>query len=270
VDLRLTREAHGPRDVVVAGLLPDGVSLDGMHISTEETTHSVRTAPHPEGRLLIVGGEPWKTGHEEDVQARYDRLARWTAEQFGVDELRYRWSTQDNMTVDGVPYIGRFHAGTDHVWVSTGFRGWGMTNGAVTGLLLADLVTGEENAWESLFDPRRLKPVASARSMVSLQVDAVKGLAENLKPAEVDSVEEIAPGEGAIARVDGDKAAVYRDEDGTLHCLSHRCTHLGCVVHFNNAERSWDCPCHGSRFAVDGTVLQGPANKPLERRASPS
>ena len=104
-----------------------------MYISTESATHSVRVAPHPDGRLLIVGGEPWKTGKEEDVQARYDKLAAWTTETFGIDEIRYRWSTQDNKSVDGVPYIGTFHPGADHVYVAAGFRGWGMTNGAVSG-----------------------------------------------------------------------------------------------------------------------------------------
>lgn len=259
------------RDVVVAGLLPSGRTLDGMYISTEDSTHSVRTAPHRDGRLLIVGGEPWKTGHDENIKARYDRLAGWTADTFGVTALSYQWSTQDNTTADGVPYIGLFHPGTEHVYVTTGFRGWGMTNGALTGLLLADLIEHGDNPWTQLYDPRRVKPAVSAKTFLKVQVDALKGLiGEAFKPAQVDSVEEIAPGEGAIARVAGDKAAVYRDESGQLHCLSHRCTHLGCVVHFNNAEKSWDCPCHGSRFSYDGAVLQGPANRPLERLEPPA
>jgi glycine/D-amino acid oxidase-like deaminating enzyme/nitrite reductase/ring-hydroxylating ferredoxin subunit len=259
------------RDVVVAGLLPEGQDLQGMYISTESATHSVRVAPHPDGRLLIVGGEPWKTGHEEDIEARYDKLAAWTREAFGVEEIRYRWSTQDNKTVDGVPYIGPFHPGTRHLYVAAGFRGWGMTNGALTGMLLADLIQGLESPWAELYDPRRVKPLTSAKDFVKLQVDAVKGLVgETFKPAQVDSVDEIEPGDGAIARVNGDKAAVYRDENGALHCLAPRCTHLGCIVHFNNAEKSWDCPCHGSRFDRDGNVLQGPANKPLQKLPPPS
>ena len=255
------------RDVVVAGLLPEGQRLDGMYISTESATHSVRTAPHESGRrLLIVGGEPWKTGHEQDVESRYAALSSWTTKTFGIEDLSFRWSTQDCMTADGVPYIGLFHPGTKHLYVATGFRGWGMTNGTVAGLLLADLIGGLENPWASLYDPRRVKARASLGSFVKAQVDAVKGLVvDSLKPAQVDSLDEIAPGEGAIARLDGDKAAVYRDEAGTLHAVSPRCTHLGCFLHFNNAEKSWDCPCHGSRFDPDGAVLQGPANKPLER-----
>ncbi|MCW2543562.1 MAG: iron-sulfur binding oxidoreductase [Frankiales bacterium] len=259
------------RDVVVAGLLPEGQELDGMYISTESATHSVRVAPHPDGRLLIVGGEPWKTGKDEDVQARYDKLAAWTTETFGISEIRYRWSTQDNKSVDGVPYIGRFHPGADHVYVAAGFRGWGMTNGAVSGLLLADLITGVESPWEELYSPNRITPLTSAKDAVRLQVDAVKGLVvETFTPPEVESVDEIRPGDGAIAKVNGDKAAVFRDEQGALHCLSARCTHLGCVVAFNNAEKSWDCPCHGSRFDRDGAVLQGPANTPLATVDPPS
>jgi glycine/D-amino acid oxidase-like deaminating enzyme/nitrite reductase/ring-hydroxylating ferredoxin subunit len=245
------------RDVVVAGLLPKGQELDGMYISTESATHSVRVAPHPDGRLLIVGGEPWKTGKEEDVQARYDKLAAWTTETFGI--------------VDGVPYIGTFHPGADHVYVAAGFRGWGMTNGALSGLLLADLITGVESPWEELYSPNRVKPLTSAKDALKLQVDAVKGLVvETFTPPEVDSVEEIKPGDGAIAKVDGGKTAVFRDEEGALHCVSARCTHLGCVVAFNNAEKSWDCPCHGSRFGTDGAVLQGPANTPLAAVDPPS
>lgn len=258
------------RDVVVAGLLPQGRDLQGMYISTEPATHSVRVAPHPEGRLVIVGGEPWKTGKEEDIEARYDKLAAWTQETFGVEEIRYRWSTQDNKSVDGVPFIGPLHPGAEHTWVAAGFRGWGMTNGALSGLLLADLITGVESPWAELYSPNRIKPLTSAKDALKLQADAVKGLVvETLKPAEVGSVDEIEPGEGAIARVNGSKAAVYRDEQGTLHCVSPRCTHLGCFVHFNNAEKSWDCPCHGSRFDHTGAVLQGPANDPLEAVAPP-
>ncbi|MCU1587551.1 MAG: iron-sulfur binding oxidoreductase [Frankiales bacterium] len=259
------------RDVVVAGLLPERIDLEGMYISTESATHSVRVAPHPDGRLLIVGGEPWKTGKDEDVEARYDKLAAWTQETFGVRQIRYRWSTQDNKSVDGAPFIGRFHPGGDHVFVAAGFRGWGMTNGAVSGLLLADLITGTENAWRELYDPNRIKPLASAKEAVKLQVDAVKGLVvETFTPPEVESVDDIKPGGGAIAKVNGDKTAVFRDEQGALHCLSARCTHLGCIVAFNNAERSWDCPCHGSRFDTDGAVLQGPANAPLVEVDPPS
>lgn len=264
----LRLEPH--RDVVVAGLLPPGDDLDGMYISTESATHSVRVAPHPDGRLLIVGGEPWKTGHEQDVEARYAALAAWTTSTFGVADLRYRWSTQDNASADGVPYVGLLHPQTEHLYVVAGFRGWGMTNGAAAGVLLADLIQGLENRYAELYDPRRLKPAGALKAAVRIGLDAVKAIiGETFTPAQVDSVEDIGPGEGALAPVNGDKTAVYRDDEGTLHCLSARCTHLGCFVHFNNAERSWDCPCHGSRFDHTGAVLQGPANKPLEPREAP-
>ena len=170
-----------------------------------------------------------------------------------------------------MPYIGQLHPGTDNVWVACGFRGWGMTNGAVTGLLLADLIDAVESPWRELYDPSRVKPLTSVKDFAKLQVDAVKGLVvDAVKPARVDSVDDIAPGDGAIARVNGEKAAVYRDDRGQLHCLSARCTHLGCIVAFNNAEKSWDCPCHGSRFDHEGAVLQGPANEPLAKVDPPS
>lgn len=254
------------RDVVVAGRLPEGTVLGGMYISTEAATHSVRVAPTPEGPLLIVGGEPWKTGKDEDVQARYDALAAWSTSTFGITP-EWMWSTQDNSSADSVPYIGQLHPGNGHLYVTCGFGGWGMTNGAISGVVLADAITGQESPYAELFDPRRVKPLASAKSVLKNAVESVKGLVvETLKPSEVDSVDDIAPGDGALARVDGEKTAVYRDETGALHCVSARCTHLGCFVHFNNAEKSWDCPCHGSRFDHTGAVLQGPANRPLEQK----
>jgi glycine/D-amino acid oxidase-like deaminating enzyme/nitrite reductase/ring-hydroxylating ferredoxin subunit len=255
------------RDVVVAGHLPDDQGLEGMYISTEASTHSIRVAPTTDGPLLIVGGEPWKTGKEQDVQARYDALGTWASSTFGITP-RWQWSTQDNSTADGVPYVGLLHPATKHLYVACGFGGWGMTNGAVGGVVLADLIMGEGSPYADLLDPRRVKPITSAKTIAVNAVEAVRGLVvETLTPSEVDSVDDIAPGEGALVRVRGEKTAVHRDDEGRLHGVSARCTHLGCFVHFNNAERSWDCPCHGSRFDCTGAVLQGPANRPLEKKA---
>jgi nitrite reductase/ring-hydroxylating ferredoxin subunit len=256
----------------VAGLLPAGKRLDGMFISTEQRTHSVRVAPHPDGALAIVGGEPWKTGHTTKVEEHYEALTQWAREQLGIVDFRYRWSTQDNSAPDRVPLIGRLHVGNDRLHVVAGFGGWGMTSGAVAGELLADLVTEGQSPYEELYDPIRLGTVTGTIAMgARIAKDAVKEmLLASVLPAEVDSVDEIGPGQGAIARIRGSKTAVHRDDAGQLHCVSARCTHLGCYVRFNDAERSWDCPCHGSRFAADGAVLQGPAIAPLDPVEPPS
>lgn len=255
------------RDVVVAGPIDAGQAPIGMYISTEQVLHSVRSAPYDDGRrLLVVTGEQWKPGHESDVTGRYAALAAWAREHLGLTEVTHRWSTQDNTSTDRVPYIGPLHIGAHNTYVATGFGGWGMSNGTMSGLLLADLITGVDNPWAPLYDPRRIKPLTEARSFVSANLDVARRfVGDRLKPSYVDSVDDIAAGEGAVLRIHGEKTACYRDDAGALHAVSAVCTHLGCIVSFNDAEKSWDCPCHGSRFAPDGAILQGPANKPLSR-----
>jgi Rieske Fe-S protein len=231
----------------------------------------VRTAPYRDGqRLLIVTGEHFTPG-SGDVAERWERLAAWTHERFPGTEIAYRWATQDNTTTDQVPFIGPFHPGTRNVYVATGFGGWGMSTGVLTGQLLAASITGSAPAWAGLYDPRRLHPVREAGSLFKLQAKvAGHFVGDRLRPSHLDTVDDVEPGTGAIVRLGGHQCAVYRDGTGEVHAVSARCTHLGCFVNFNQAETAWECPCHGSRFGVDGSVLQGPANRPLERREVPA
>ena len=258
------------RELVVAGAIPAERDPGGMFISDEQETRSVRTAPFGDGRRrLIVTGERFKPGAPEgaSVEERFERLAGWTRERFGVDRLDYRWAAQDNTSTDRLPYVGPFHPGARHVYVATGFGGWGMSNGVMAGRLLTARIAGEDLPWAQLYDPRRLRPVQEAGPLLKAQAAVARHfVTDRLRSSHVDSVDEIEPGGGAVVRIDGERCAVFRDESGSLRVVSARCTHLGCIVHFNDAERAWECPCHGSRFAVDGTVLHGPANRPLERR----
>ncbi|MET9698550.1 FAD-dependent oxidoreductase [Streptomyces sp. NPDC006529] len=257
------------RELVVAAEIPADRDPQGTYVTSEDKTRSVRTAPYGEGRrLLIVTGEKFKPG-AADVTQRYDTLAAWTREHFPEARFTHRWAAQDNTTTDRVPYVGRFHPGAEHVYVATGFGGWGMSGGVMSGRLLAAHVTGQELPWTGLYDPRRLHP-REAGSLLKIQASAVKHfVGDRLKPSHVDGVDEIRPGTGAVTRIEGRRCAVYRDEAGKVHSVSARCTHLGCLVHFNDAETAWECPCHGSRFAPDGAVLQGPATRPLEPRPLP-
>jgi Rieske Fe-S protein len=151
--------------------------------------------------------------------------------------------------------------------VATGFGGWGMSTGIMAGQLLAATIAGERVPWADFYDPRRFHPVREAGPMLELQATVARHfIGDRIRSSRVDSLDEIEAGTGAVIRVHGEQRAVYRDEAGTLHALSARCTHLGCIVHFNDAERAWECPCHGSRFDIDGSVIQGPANKPLQRK----
>jgi Rieske Fe-S protein len=205
------------------------------------------------------------------VTQRLQRLIDWTRRTFDLDAITYRWAAQDNSTTDRVPYVGRFHVGAVGTWVATGFGGWGMTNGVMAGRLLAALIGGGPvPGWASLYDPRRLHPLVEAPAFIKANASVARHfVADRLRPSHVDAVADVQPGTGAIVRVEGERCAVYRDENGAVRVVSATCTHLGCIVHFNNAEKTWDCPCHGSRFATDGTVLEGPATAALESRKTP-
>ncbi|MFG3496684.1 FAD-dependent oxidoreductase [Streptomyces sp. NPDC047886] len=258
------------RELVVAGPVPADRDPGGVFLTPEGGTRSVRTAPYGDEahRMLIVTGEKFTPGtaEEGEVGERFARLASWARERFDGVEFTHRWATQDNWTTDRLPYVGRLHAGAHHAYVATGFAGWGMSGGVMAGELLAARIRGRDPAWTSLYDPVRLRPLHEAPALLRLQAQVTRHYVGDRMPgAHADSTDDIGPGQGAVVRVGGRRLAVHRDDAGTLHAVSARCTHLGCVVHFNDEERAWECPCHGSRFDTDGQVVEGPAVRPLER-----
>jgi glycine/D-amino acid oxidase-like deaminating enzyme/nitrite reductase/ring-hydroxylating ferredoxin subunit len=258
------------RDVVVTAAIDADRDPGVMAISTgseEGGTHSVRTAPYTDGRrLLIVTGGSYKTGKDVDVEARYDGLVAWMQERFPGCDPVHRWSTQDTSSVDRLPFIGRLPNGGEHLWVATGFNAWGMTNGTLSGMILADLVQGRTNPYAELYAPDRSTPRASAKTFLKENLDVSVELVGGMLRPGLSGMDELQPGEaGVFFRSDG-RTAAYRDDSGELHTVSARCTHLGCTVRWNDGERSWDCPCHGSRFDIDGSVLHGPAVHPLDPR----
>lgn len=253
------------RELVVAGTIPADRDPDGMYITPDDNTRSVRTAPYGDGqRFLVVTGQHFTPG-TGDTPALFEELTDWASTHFPGVYLTHRWATQDNDPTDTVPMVGLLHPGARHTYVATGFGGWGLSGGMMAGRLLTALIRGEKCAWSELYDPRRLgTAVREAPTFLKTQAKVARHfIGDRLRPAK--SLEDVAPGEGAVVRAGGDRVAAYRDEDGELHALSARCTHLGCLVNFNAAERSWDCPCHGSRFGIDGEILQGPALRPLKR-----
>lgn len=223
-------KVHPYRSYAIAGRIEGDVPR-GMYISTGGSTRSMRSFPDAAGgRSLIVGGEGHKTGTVEDTGAHYERLERWADHHFGLDAPAYRWATQDNVSVDKVPFVGRLTRGSDHVYTATGFGKWGMTNGTVSAMMLTDRIVGRPNEWAALFDSKRVNPLAAAK----------KFLEENA---------------GVAGHFVGDRLT---------HGSNPRCTHLGCVLKKNGAEGTWDCPCHGSRFAADGSLIHGPAISDLK------
>jgi glycine/D-amino acid oxidase-like deaminating enzyme/nitrite reductase/ring-hydroxylating ferredoxin subunit len=238
---------------------------DGLFWDTADPYHYTRWQETDEGTFLIVGGEDHRTGEEEDTEGCFGRVEDYTRQYFGPHEARYRWSGQIIEPHGGLPLIG---GSKEQVYISTGYAGQGMTFGTAGGMLISDLILGVANPWKDVFDPMRNRPSVTTREFITENLHFPAHLvADRLTSADVEakSTDAVAAGEGKIVKVDGRKIAAFRDEAGTLHCLSPVCPHMKCDVAWNPAERTWDCPCHGSRFTPQGDVLNGPAHEPLAK-----
>ena len=239
----------------------------GMYISGDSPTRSIRAIPVEGEELLMVGGEGHRTGEGGNTEEKYAALERFAREHWDVQSIEYRWSSQDNTTIDTLPYVGAIAPGADRVLMATGFAKWGMTGGTAAAHILAARLQGRKSAYADLFDPNRLNLRAAAARFVEENAKAgLHFVGDRIKHRGARPIEELAPGEGDIVRLRGEKVAGHRRDDGTLVAVSPVCTHLGCQVNWNRAERSWDCPCHGSRFSPEGDVLQGPAVHRLEHK----
>lgn len=248
---------HQERSYVLA--LQNAARLEGMYLGVDKTSGwSLRNA----GELLLFGGANHRTG-ENRSGGRY-RLLREKARELWPDSKEIAcWSAQDCMTLDSVPYIGTFSESTPHWYVATGFQKWGMTSSMVSAMLLSDLITGRENPWQKAFSPQRFTPGASAKSLLEDSLHAVRDLSRRVfAPARAD-IEALPPGHGGVVERDGEKVGVYRDETGQVYVVSIRCPHLGCQLEWNPDEKSWDCPCHGSRFDYKGNLIDNPAQEDL-------
>jgi nitrite reductase/ring-hydroxylating ferredoxin subunit len=244
-------------------VLVEGDRPPDMYINVDTPTRSLRTA----GDHLIVGGEGHRVGEGDDTDVHYRNLETWARQHFRVTSVEHRWSAQDWRSADGIPYIGRMAGHGDGVYVATAFRKWGMTHGTIAGLLIRDLINGRDNPWLAVYDASRLAPRQSVKRVVTENVGVVRHLiGDRIQSRRAHDLDDLQPNESIVATVDGKAVAAFRDEAGTVHTVSAVCTHLGCLVQFNSAERSWDCPCHGSRFSLDGTVLEGPATQDLPGR----
>lgn len=255
--------ARVPRGSVERALLWD--TPDPYHYVRIESidAHDRAAGETEQYDLLIVGGEDHKTGQEDDANRRYSALERWTRHRFPfIKDVEFRWSGQVLEPVDGLAFIGRNPMDEENVFIATGDSGNGMTHGTIAGILLTDLIMGRENEWAELYEPSR-KTLKALGQFAKENLNVAAQYADLVTPGEVDSADEIKPGEGAVIRRGLKKVAVYRDDAGAVHERSAICVHLGCVVDWNSNEKTWDCPCHGSRYDARGKVFQGPANKDL-------
>jgi glycine/D-amino acid oxidase-like deaminating enzyme/nitrite reductase/ring-hydroxylating ferredoxin subunit len=248
---------------VVGVRVPRGSVRAVLCWDTGDPYHYVRVARFGEDDVLIVGGEDHKSGQAHDAPDRHDRLESWVRARFPMArEVAFRWSGQIMETVDYLAFTGRNPMDRDNVYVHTGDSGMGLTHGTIAGMLLCDLILGRPNPWARLYDPSR-KTVGAAREYTAENLNVARQYAQWLTPGEVRSTDEIAPDSGAVLRRGLQKIAVYRDAQGALHERSAACPHLGCIVQWNAAGKTWDCPCHGSRFDCHGVVINGPANRDL-------
>ncbi|MER9074059.1 FAD-dependent oxidoreductase [Mesorhizobium sp. M0904] len=230
--------------------IDDPLTVDGMFIGIDDPTHSIRTGHDAEGPLLVALGPKFNTGWDGDVAKRFVELEKWARKNLSVGDVAWRWCNEDYDTADRIPYAGEpdpakaagFH-------IATGFNAWGITNGTAVGAMIADLICGRPSPWQKLYDPARPHPEDFHKNGRSQSI--------------VSSTHDIAPGMGGVIVRGEEKIAAWRDTEGALQAVSATCTHKGCTVTWNTADHTWDCPCHGSIFAADGSVIHGPARKPL-------
>jgi glycine/D-amino acid oxidase-like deaminating enzyme/nitrite reductase/ring-hydroxylating ferredoxin subunit len=257
-------KAHAYRTYAAAYRV-EGEHPEGLFWDTADPYHYTRWQDTAEGTFMIVGGMDHRTGEHEDTEESFASLEAYVREYFGqAMTSTYRWSGQIIEPASGLPLIG----GTGNVYVSTGYSGQGMTFGTVGAMLVTDLITGVENEWAPVFDVHRQRPHVTTREFITENLHFPAHLAADRLTShdvEATSTDEVHSGEGKIISLGGKKVAAYRDEAGTLYCVSPICTHMKCDVTFNGAEKTWDCPCHGSRFKPDGSVLNGPAREPLAK-----
>ena len=254
------------RSYVVCAKVSD-IKLKGMYINVEKPTRSIRTVNGPNGETyVLVGGEGYKTGqNKEKTQQSYDNLANFAKQHFAVESIDYHWSNQDLATLDQLPYIGKIMTGMSNIFVATGFHKWGMTNGTNAAYLLKDLCLNNSNPYQELFSPTRSKlKNEDAKNFIKENTNVAKEMIKGKMTRPSNDLTDLEIDEGKIVMIDHHKTGAYRDHQGKVHLVKPTCTHMGCDVNWNDAERSWDCPCHGSRFSYKGEIIDGPAVEPLQ------
>jgi len=237
---------------------------EGMFITAEDPGRSLRSQKYNDGEIILVGGEHHKTGSEKTTNIHYENLGNFARETFDLESILFRWSTQDCMTIDSIPYAGYLTSRTSNVFVATGFGKWGMTNSTASAMILTDLITKGESPWEEVYSPSRFD-ISSVPKFASVNLDVASTLIGGKITPVPDDVK-INNGEAKVIRKDGERVGAYRDENGKLHIVDITCTHLGCELVWNEAEKTWDCPCHGSRFGYDGENVEGPAFNHLKHQ----
>lgn len=236
----------------------------GMYLGVDGDGLTFRPYTLGEKQWLICGGQDRVTGDMRESEDPFAALEQTVKNHFSVKSFDYKWAAQDTMPIDKIPCIGKMPM-AENMYVATGFGEWGMTTSIVAAKIISDAIMGNANEWQQLYSPARFKPQASFDGISSQVSHVVKGFGSYLHKTEHFNQQNLSVGEGKIVDHNGEKIAVHKDEENAIHAVSAKCTHMGCMVHWNGAEKSWDCPCHGSRFGIDGEILNSPAKKPLKK-----
>lgn len=237
----------------------------GMYYSADSPARSLRSTPYKEEKLVLIGGDGHKTGEGTSTSMHYKALEKFGEDILGIEEINYRWSAQDLYTLDKVPYVGPITSNKPNILVATGYRKWGMSNGTAAAKLLSDLVLERENPYQELYSPARFYADPSIKKFLMQNLNVAGHLIEGKIDIADKRIADIGNDEGSVVVINGKRAGCYKDHEGNINLVDTTCTHLGCEVEWNSGDRSWDCPCHGSRFSVQGDVIEGPAKKSLKR-----
>lgn len=239
--------------------------FEGMYINSENPTVSLRTALYNGKRILIVGGMSHKTGAKIDLEDSYKNLEKVAKELYPDCKILFRWNTEDCVPLDKIPYIGEFSSLMPNVYVGTGYKKWGITSSNVAANIITDKILGRENKYEDVFNSKRLKPIKNYEELTNMVKEVSSSLIINKLKKVDERLENLKNDEGSIIEVDGQKVGIYKDKKGNIYAVKPYCTHLGCELSWNNLNKTWDCPCHGSRFNYEGKNLYDPAIKDLEK-----
>lgn len=237
--------------------------FNGMYINSEKPTISLRMAKDKDGYILIVVGSDHKTGEEKDLSNSYTKLEKIAKEIYPKGEIKYHWNTEDCITLDKIPYIGEFSKVWDKCYVATGFNKWGITTSKIAADIITDKIMGFENKYEEIFTSTRVEPIKNIKEVGNIVKTSIDSLVIKKLEIPKEEINQIQDGEGKIVEIDGKKVGVYKNKKGEIYKINPVCKHLGCELTWNNLDKTWDCPCHGSRYDYKGKLIYGPSVKDL-------
>ncbi|PAL05865.1 FAD-dependent oxidoreductase [Peribacillus simplex] len=237
----------------------------GMYVSVDQPARSLRSVTINGEEMVLIVGEDHKTGQGIDTLEHYKALETFGQKVFGLSDIIYRWSAQDLITLDKIPYIGEITSGEPNILIATGYRKWGMSNGTAAALLFRDMILGKGSKYQDLYTPSRFYAHPGLKNFLVENANVVGHLIKGKLEVSNKTLKDLSNDEGAVITIKGQRRGAYKDKKGIMHIVDTTCTHIGCEVEWNNGDRTWDCPCHGSRFSYTGEVVEGPAEKPLQR-----